>query len=65
MPSSGCTKRNATTEYSKLFTLFQAQEIRCSVVSRTIISLADMTISSSIVRLEAILNFQEPKIFCA
>ena len=43
---------------------FQAQWIHCSVVSCTIISLADMTISSSIVRLEAILNSQGPKIFC-
>ena len=39
--------------------------IRCSLVSPTIISLADMTISSSIVRLQAILNSQRPKIFCA
>ena len=39
--------------------------MRCSVVSCTIISLTDMTISSSIVRLEAILNSQGPKIFCA
>ena len=34
-------------------------------MSCTIISLADMTISCSFVRLEAILSSQGPKIFCA
>ncbi len=63
--NTGCIKKTQPLNILKYSLCFQAQQIRCSFVSPTIISLADMTISSSIVRLQAILNSQRPKIFCA
>ena len=63
----GVLKKLRPLNILKYSLCFQAQQICCSVVSCTIISLADMTINSSIARLEAILNSEGPKfkIFCA